>query len=119
MRDGIVHVQKVEFIDLRHFGHAGREGQVIRRVIKQRVVGNFDFVIRDIWLRLSEPDWWRVSDEVYLVPAMRQLYSDLSHNFGASAKRRIGCRSNFHQRFEESRDSSADRFDGSVTAAIQ
>ena len=68
--DRVVHVQKIEFIDLRHFRHAGGQGQVIRRVIKQWVVGNFDLVIRDIWLRLGEPEWWRVSDEVHLVPAV-------------------------------------------------
>ena len=70
MRDGVVDVQQVEVVALRHLGHARRQRQAVRRVLEQRVVGDLDLVIVDARRVRIQPDRVGVGDEVDLVAAV-------------------------------------------------
>jgi hypothetical protein len=98
MRDGIVHMQKVEIVELRNFSHAGRERKVIRRVVEQRVAGDFHLVIVDVRLLASEANGLCIGDEMDFVPALRQLQAKFRGDNSTTAVRRITGDSDLHVR---------------------
>ncbi len=60
MRDGVMHVQQVEIVVFRHFRHARGQRQAVGRVLKQRIVGDFHFVIVDAREFPGRAGWdWR------------------------------------------------------------
>ncbi len=56
MRYGVVNVQQVEPVALRHIRHARSESQAIRRVLEERIVRDLNLVIVDARQRGIEPD---------------------------------------------------------------
>ncbi len=52
MRNGVVHVQQIEIVNLRHLGHARRQRQIVGRIFEQRILRHFDLVKVNVGLRL-------------------------------------------------------------------
>jgi hypothetical protein len=69
MRNGIVYVQHVQTVGFAHFRHARRQRQAIRRILEQRVGGDFHFVIVNPRRARIQPDGIGVADEMHLVSA--------------------------------------------------
>ncbi len=85
MRNGVMHVQQVELVDLGDLGHARRQRQVVRRILEQRITRDLDLVIVNVGLRFGQADGLRIGDEVDLVAALRQLQSELGGDHTAAA----------------------------------
>ena len=51
VRDGVMHVQEVERVELGDFGHAGGEREVIGRVLEERIVEELHLMEVDVGLR--------------------------------------------------------------------
>ena len=45
--NGVVHVEQIEAVELRHFSHARGEGQVVGRELEERITGDGDFMVED------------------------------------------------------------------------
>ena len=85
MRDGVMDVQQVEVVGLGHLRHARRQRQAIGRILKQRIVGDFDFVIMNARRTGVEPDGIGVGDEVDFVPARGQFHAQFGGDDAAAA----------------------------------
>ena len=85
MRNRVVHVQQVEIVKLGHFGHARGQGQIVGRIVEQRVARNLDFVIMNMGLRFGQADGLRVRDEMNLVSALSQLQAQFGGHHAAAA----------------------------------
>ncbi len=85
MWNSVMHVQQVELVDFGNLGHACRQRQVVRRILEQRIPRNFDLVIVNVGLRLSQPDGLRVRNEVDFMAALRQFESELRGDHTAAA----------------------------------
>jgi len=85
MRNGVVHVEQVEFVKLRDFGHARRQGQIIGRIFKERIAGDLDFVIMNVGFRSGQANGLRIGDEMNLVAAAGKLKSQFGSNDSAAA----------------------------------
>ncbi len=85
MRNRIVDVQQIEVVVLGHFRHARRQRQAIRRILEQRIVGNFHFVIVDAGSAGVQPDGIGVGDEMDVVAAVGQLQAKLGGDDAAAA----------------------------------
>ena len=75
MRNGVVHVQQIEIVNLGDLGHARRQRQIVRRIFEQRITRDLNLVIVNVGLRLGQPDGLRIGDEVDFMAALRQLQS--------------------------------------------
>src|SRR5215467_7451723 len=84
MRNGVVHVQDIEVIDLRHLRHARGQCQVIRRVLEQRVLRNGDLVEENLRLLRVQPDGLLVCDEMHLMAARCQLDPKLGTDYSTA-----------------------------------
>ncbi len=98
MRDGVVHVQQVEIVELRDLRHAGGQRQVVRRIVEQRIARNFHLVIVDVRFLAPQPDGLRVGNEVDFVSALRQFQAQFRGHDAATAVRRITGDSDLHVR---------------------
>ncbi len=96
MRNGVVHVQQIQVVIVRHLGHARRQRQAVRRILEQRIVGNFHFVIVDARSPRIQADRIRVGDEVDFVPALGQLQAQFGGHDAAAAVGGIAGDSDFH-----------------------
>ena len=96
MRNGVVHVQQIERVSIRHVHHARSERQAIRRVLEQRVTGNFHFVIVDAGDAGVQAYGVGVGDEVDFVAARGQLHAELGGDDAAAAIRGIAGDADVH-----------------------
>src|SRR5690349_9990771 len=90
-----MHMQKVELIDLRNLGHACRQCQVVRWIVKQRVQRNFDFMIMNVRMR-RQPYGRRIRNEMNFVPAAGKLKAELSSHYSTAAIRGITGNPDLH-----------------------
>jgi len=70
-------MQEIEPLAFSNLRHARGESEGIRRIVEQRVVRDFDFVIVDTRRVGIETDGIGVADEVDLMAAMRQFETEL------------------------------------------
>jgi hypothetical protein len=85
VRDGVVDVEEVERVELGDLGHAGGEGEVVGRVLEERVVRDRDLVEADVGLAAGEAEGLRVGDEVDLVAARGELDAELGGDDAGAA----------------------------------
>ena len=85
MRNRVVDVQQIEIVAGRDLGHARRQRQAVRRILKQRICRNFNFVIMNSREAGIEANGIRVSDEMNLVAARRQFQAELGGDNAAAA----------------------------------
>ena len=98
MRDRVVNVQQVQVLGRRHVVHHGSQSQRVRRMVKQGVVHDFDFVEMDALPRFGHPHRNGVADEVHVVAAGRQFQAQFRCHHAAAAVRRVTRDANFHLR---------------------
>ncbi len=96
MGNGIVDVQQIEIVDFRHLGHARGQRQVIRRIVKQRIMRDLYLVIENVGLRSLQPERLRIGDEMNFVSALRQLNSQFRCNHTAATVGGITGNTDFH-----------------------
>ena len=89
MRNRVVDVQQVQLVVFRHFRHARGQRQAVRRILKQRISGNFHFVIVDARRAGIQPDGIGVGDEMHFVAAGGQLQAQFRGDNAAAAVSRI------------------------------
>ena len=85
MRDRIMHVQQIEIVQLRNFGHPRGQRQIVRRIVEQRVSRDFYFVVVNVRGRAIQPNRLGVGNEVNVVPALRQFEAQFGGNYTATA----------------------------------
>ena len=96
MRDGVVDVQQIQLVGLRHFGHARRQREAIGRILKKRIGGDFHLVVVDARDIRIEPDGIGVTDEVDLVAASGQFEAQFRGDNAAAAVGGIAGDTDFH-----------------------
>src|SRR6266403_1872819 len=109
-----MHVQKIEFVEFRHFGHARSQSEIVRWVVEEWVAGDFDFVVMDVRLRFGKSNGLRVRDEVHVVPALCQLQTKFRGHYPAATVGGIAGDPDLHSASPET-----SRFDGRKALAIQ
>ncbi len=92
----VVDVEQVQVVIGCDFGHARGQGQVVRRVFKQGIVRDRDFVEGDVLLAAAQAEGLRVGDEVDLVTGGRQLDAEFGSDDAAAAVRGIAGNSDLH-----------------------
>ncbi len=70
MRDGVVYVQQIQVLPLGHLRHARGQRQTVRRILKQRIGGDFHFVVVHARRPRVQAYGVGVADEVYVVTAV-------------------------------------------------
>src|SRR5438067_165178 len=78
-------MQEIETVSFGYLGHARRQRQAVRRVLKQRVIGNFDLMIVNARDARIEADGIGVSDEMDVVTAVGELEAELGGDDPAAA----------------------------------
>src|ERR1700733_4192376 len=78
MRYGVMDMQQIQILRLRHLHHLHSEGKRVGSVVKQRVAGDFHFMKLDVVVGFRQPDRRRVTDEVDFMASRGQLHSKLS-----------------------------------------
>ena len=73
----------------RDFVHARSEGERVRRVDEERVVGDFDFMIVDVGCIRVEADGIGIADEMDFVSAQGEFHAEFGGDDAAAAVRRI------------------------------
>ena len=85
VRDGVVDVEEIERVELGDLGHARGEGEVVGRVLEERIVGDGDFVEVDVGFAAGEAEGLRVGDEVDLVAAGGEFDAELGGDDAGAA----------------------------------
>src|SRR5271156_2493945 len=85
MRDGVVDVEKIERVELSDLAHAGCEGQIVGRMLEERVVRDRYLVEVDVGFATSETEGLRVGDEVDLVAAGGEFDAEFGGDDTAAA----------------------------------
>ncbi len=94
--NGVVNVKQVELVIFGHFGHARGQGEIVRRVLEEGIIGDRHFVIRNAFFAPGKPERLRIGNEVHLVAPCRKLDPEFGRNHAASAIGRITRDANFH-----------------------
>jgi hypothetical protein len=96
VRDCVVHVQKVEIVQLGDLSHAGGQRQIVGRIIEERITRYFDFVIMNVRFLAAQPDGLGIGDEMNLVAALGQLQTEFRGYHAAAAVGGITGDANLH-----------------------
>ena len=96
MRNRVVHVQQIKVVKFGHFRHARGQRQIVRRILEQRIAGDFHFVIVNVGMRAAQPDGLGIGNEVNFVAALRQFEPQLGCDHAAAAVGRIAGDADFH-----------------------
>jgi len=80
-----VYVQQVEFVELRYFGHARRQRQIVRRIFKQRIARDLDLMIVNVGFRPGQANGLRIGDEMNLMAPAREFEPQFSGHNAAAA----------------------------------
>src|SRR5579864_671126 len=96
MRNRVMDVQDVQVINFRHLRHARGQRQVIRRILKQRILRHGDFMKEDAGLLGIQADGLLISDEMHFMAALRQLNAKLRPHNSAAAIRGITSYADLH-----------------------
>ena len=97
VRNGVVHVQEIERVELGDLGHARGKGEVVGRVLEERIVRDRDLVIVDVVLAAVEAEGLRVGDEVDLVAARGEFDAELGGDDAAAAVGGIAGDADLHR----------------------
>ena len=96
VRDRIVHVQKIKVVKLGHFRHARGQRQIVRRVLEQRITGDFHFMVMNVGMGTAQANGLGVRNEVNFVVTLRQLQPQLGRDHAAASIGRIAGDADFH-----------------------
>ena len=96
MRNRVVNVQQIEVVALRDIRHAGGQSETIRRILEQRIIRDFDFVVVDARNTGVETDRIGVGDEMNLVSAIGQFEAQFGGHDTAAAIGGIAGDADFH-----------------------
>jgi hypothetical protein len=75
-------VERAGVCDLKHFR---RQRERVRRMVKERVAGDFDFVEMDIGIAVLQADGLRVADEMDVVAARGEFHAKLGGDDAGTA----------------------------------
>src|SRR5262245_24020719 len=96
MRDGIVSVDQIEFLESGHFNNFACERRSVQWKFKNRVTCHFHFVIEDIGQIFIEPHRHRIADEMYLMTSGSKRLSELGCDDAAPTVRGITHNADLH-----------------------
>ena len=96
--DGVVDVEEIEGVEVGDLGHAGGEGEVVGRVLEERVVGGGDLVEVDAGFAAGEAEGLGVGDEVDVVAAGGELDAELGGDDAGAAVGGIAGDADLHGR---------------------
>src|SRR5438874_6638975 len=73
MGNCIMDVEQIQRLGFEDFEHFGGESQGVRRMIEQRIGGDFNFVEENVRVVQVHADWWSVADEMDVMAASSKL----------------------------------------------
>ena len=97
VRDGVVDVEQIELVVVGDLGHARGEREVVGRELKERVIGDRNFVEGDVLLAPAEAEGLRIGDEVDLMAGGGQLDAELGSDDAAAAVGGIAGDADLHK----------------------
>src|SRR5208337_128529 len=97
MRNGVVDVEQIEFVELRNLGHTRRQRQIVGRIFEQRIARDFNLVIMNVRLGPGQTNGLRVGDEVNFMTAASKLKPQFSGDNSTAAVGRITRNANLHE----------------------
>jgi len=96
VRDRVVYVQQIEFVELRHLRHPRSQRQIVGRIFKQRIAGNLDLVVMNVRFGPGQANGLGIGNEVNLVAAASKLQPQFGGHNSAAAIGRITGDPNLH-----------------------
>jgi hypothetical protein len=84
MWDRVMNVKQIEFVQFRNLSHTSRERKIVRRILKEWVVRNHNFVKVNVRMRLRQADRLRVGDEMHLVTALGEFDAKFRGHYSAA-----------------------------------
>src|SRR5436190_4305957 len=96
MRDGIVSVDEIEFLEPGHFNDFACERRSVQRKFKNRIACHFHFVKEHIAQIFIEPHRNRVTNEMYLMTSGSKRLSELGCDDAAPTVRGITHNADLH-----------------------
>ena len=96
MGNGVVHMQQIQVLLAHNFNHFRGEYQLVGRVVKKRVLGNSDFVIKDIGPKAAQANRLIVGNEMDLMAICSEGLAQLRCHHAASPKCGVTYHSNPH-----------------------
>src|SRR5262245_26688931 len=91
----VVNVKNVEIKSSHHFCHLGCENEIVWRILEQRIRKDFDFMKKDA-VGHVEPDGKSVTNEMDLVTARCELFSELGSDHAAATVARVTSDTDLH-----------------------
>ena len=80
-----MHVKQVQFVQLRHLGHARGQRQVVGRKLEQRIARDRNLVIDDAVVPPAQPKGLRIRNEVDFVAPRGQFDAQLRGHHARTA----------------------------------
>jgi len=96
VRNRVVHVQQIEFVELRNLGHARGQRQIVRRIFKQRIARDLDLMIMNVRFGAGQTNGLRIGDEMNLMAAPGEFKSQFGGHNSAAAVGGITGDTNLH-----------------------
>ncbi len=90
-------VQQVQIVVLHNFHQFTSEDEFIRRILEEWVVRDRDLMVKDIGPDASQPHGLVISNEVHLMPRLRQADSQFSCHYPTPTESGIKNDSDFHR----------------------
>src|SRR5205807_4165784 len=84
MRNGVVHMQQVERVDLCHFRHASGQSKIVWRIFEERILRDVHFMEVNVGVEFNQSNRLGVRNEMDLVAALRQLNTQFSGDHSAA-----------------------------------
>ena len=91
-----MNVQHVKLFVLGNVHHLAGQGRLVRRKLKQRIGGNVNLVIKEVFVEEIEPNRLIISNEVDAVPALGQGFAQLGGHHAGAAKGRVTYNADVH-----------------------
>ena len=82
-------VEELQAVLARHLRHLDGQGQVVGRVLEQRIGGHVDLVEADVLLEVGEAEGQAIGDEVHVVAPARELLAELGRHRSRAPHRGI------------------------------
>src|SRR3569833_3103058 len=96
MRDSIMHMQYVQFLEAHHIYQATGQGKLVRRIFEQWIFGNGYLVEKKDLRKEIEPCRQDIGHKMNQVPIVGQSFAEFGSYNAAAAKSGITNYSDFH-----------------------
>jgi hypothetical protein len=91
-----VYMQEIKLFVLHHTHHLAGQGQLVRRIFKQRVRMEINLVVKKIFIQKIKSRWLRVGNKMNFVSFFSQGFAQFSCHHSTSTESGVAYNSNFN-----------------------